>query len=79
VVGSDSGEIPWVVKETGGGRLYREGDAVGLAEVLGQLRDDPVRREALARHGREAVQRLFSVEAAAAALDAALRGAGDGR
>jgi glycosyltransferase involved in cell wall biosynthesis len=79
VVGSDSGEIPWVVKETGGGRLYREGDAAGLAKVLGQLRDDPVRREALGRHGREAVQRLFSVEAAAAALDAALRGAGDGR
>lgn len=77
VVGSDSGEIPWVVRETQGGRLYREGDAQGLSELLAELRADPAGREAFARRGQEAVQRLFSAEAVAASLDAALRRAVD--
>lgn len=76
VVGSDSGEIPWVVRETEGGKLFREGDAAQLAELLDDLRADPAGREAFARRGREAVQRLFSGEAAAAALDDALRRVG---
>ena len=73
VVGSDSGEIPWVVRETQGGKLFREGDAAQLAELLNDLRADAAGREAFARRGGEAVQRLFSVDAAASALDDALR------
>jgi glycosyltransferase involved in cell wall biosynthesis len=72
VVGSDSGEIPWVIQSTGGGRIFPEGDAGSLARVLTELRDRPEERDSLARQGREAVERMFSLDAAAAALDAAL-------
>jgi hypothetical protein len=41
-----------------------------------ELRDRPEERGSLARQGREAVERLFSLDAAAAALDAALLSAG---
>ena len=41
VVGSDSGEIPWVIRTTGGGRVFPEGDVVALAALLDQLADDP--------------------------------------
>lgn len=69
VVGSDSGEIPWVISETGGGRIVPEGDVERMTAALAGLRARPDEREELARRGREAVGRLFSVEAAAAALD----------
>jgi glycosyltransferase involved in cell wall biosynthesis len=72
VVGSGSGEIPWVVGTTGGGRLFPEGNAKALAEVLFEVRHDPEQRRMLAERGRDAVQRLFSVDACAAALDETL-------
>jgi glycosyltransferase involved in cell wall biosynthesis len=75
VVGSSSGEIPWLVELTGGGLLFPEGDRGALAERLAELRDDaPLRRE-LASTGRAAVERLFSVPAATDALEYLLRGA----
>jgi glycosyltransferase involved in cell wall biosynthesis len=79
VVGSDSGEIPWVVGATQGGRIFREGDASALAEVLGELRDDPAERGALACRGRDAVARLFSAPAAARSLEGLLVEALDAR
>jgi glycosyltransferase involved in cell wall biosynthesis len=79
VVGSDSGEIPWVVRETRGGKIYAEGDAAALAAALQELRDNSSERQTLARRGREAVQKLFSVDAAARALDAVLREVADAR
>jgi glycosyltransferase involved in cell wall biosynthesis len=69
VVGSDSGEIPWVIESTGGGRVFPEGDATALGRELGELRDSPEERARLARVGRENAQRLFGLEAAAMALD----------
>ncbi len=69
VVGSDSGEIPWLIELTGGGLVFPEGDAAALAERLGQLRADPVLRSRLARTGREAVGRLFTVPAATDPLE----------
>ena len=69
VVGSDSGEIPWVINSTGGGVVVPEGDEPALAAALQGLRDDPSRRATLAATGRAAVERLFSVGTAAAALD----------
>jgi glycosyltransferase involved in cell wall biosynthesis len=68
VVGSESGEIPWVVTATGGGRLFPEGDVRQLANVLGELRGDPVQRRALAERGRARVREMFSVDASAEAL-----------
>jgi glycosyltransferase involved in cell wall biosynthesis len=75
VVGSDSGEIPWVVETTGGGVVVPEGDESALAGALATLRDDPTGRQRLADTGRAAVERLFGVDAAARALDDLLLGA----
>jgi glycosyltransferase involved in cell wall biosynthesis len=77
-VGSDSGEIPWVIETTGGGLVVPEGDDVALADTLARLRDLPDHRRDLGRRGREGVEKLFSAEAAATAfenlLDDALAG-----
>jgi glycosyltransferase involved in cell wall biosynthesis len=72
VVGSDSGEIPWVIETTGGGLVFPEGDAHALADRLAVLRDDPGLRVELADRGHLAVEALFSVRAAAQAFDAQL-------
>lgn len=64
VVGSDSGEIPWLVELTGGGLVFPEGDVEALAGRLAELRRAPDLRRRLAGAGRAAVERLFSVPAA---------------
>ena len=77
VLGSDSGEIPWVVTITGGGEVFPEGDVTALAALLDDLAVDPDRRARLAQRGGEAVRRLFSVEVVARnmreVVDAAVR------
>jgi glycosyltransferase involved in cell wall biosynthesis len=82
VVGSDSGEIPWLIGLTGGGMVFPEGDVGALAERLRTLRADPGLRERLASSGRGAVERLFSIPAAADSLErlllAAMRGDEEG-
>lgn len=72
VVGSDSGEIPWLIGLTGGGLVFPEGDDAALAAALTRLRDSPALRERLAQTGRAAVQRLFTVPAATDALEGLL-------
>jgi glycosyltransferase involved in cell wall biosynthesis len=69
VVGSDSGEIPWLIELTGGGLVFAEGDSHALAERLERLRADPGLREELASRGRAAVERLFTVSAATDPLE----------
>jgi glycosyltransferase involved in cell wall biosynthesis len=69
VVGSDSGEIPWLIELTGGGLIFPEGDRDALARALGQLRREPQLRRALAEHGRAEVHRRFSLPAATDALE----------
>jgi glycosyltransferase involved in cell wall biosynthesis len=69
VVGSDSGEIPWLIELTGGGLVFPEGDDARLAEQLQRLRDDPALRAELAARGRAQVERLFSVSAATDPLE----------
>jgi glycosyltransferase involved in cell wall biosynthesis len=69
VVGSDSGEIPWLIELTGGGLIFPEGDRNVLAGQLRKLREAPALRERLARTGRAAVERLFSVPAATDPLE----------
>jgi len=75
VLGSSSGEIPWVIEATGGGLVFPEGDAVALAAALEELRASPEKRIRLAEAGRQSVERLFSVEAAGRLLDDALSAA----
>jgi glycosyltransferase involved in cell wall biosynthesis len=73
VVGSDSGEIPWVIKATGGGLVVPEGDVGALREALMRLRESPALRSELARRGCERVREQFSVQAVARELDLSLR------
>lgn len=75
VVGSDSGEIPWVIRATGGGIVVPEGDPAALRDALVRLRDSPELRRELAARGREQVYAQFSVEACAREFDRALRAA----
>ncbi len=69
VVGSDSGEIPWLIDLTGGGLVFPEGDPAALAARLTELREDPALRDRLAARGGEAARRLFSVAAATDPLE----------
>jgi glycosyltransferase involved in cell wall biosynthesis len=73
VVGSDSGEIPWLIELTGGGLLFPEGDAEALATQLCKLQDDPALRAQLAATGRGSVERNFSLRAATDALERLLQ------
>jgi glycosyltransferase involved in cell wall biosynthesis len=72
VIGSSSGEIPWVISVTGGGVIFPEGDVEALAEQLERLRIDQERREALAERGKERAGQLFSVEAVANRMEEVL-------
>ncbi len=75
VVGSDSGEIPWLIGLTGGGLTFPEGDSVQLAARLNELRAAPDLCRQLTRSGRAAVEKLFSVPAASDAFERLLLGA----
>ncbi len=79
VVGSDSGEIPWLLELTGGGLTFPEGRPEQLAERLERLRSDPALRGQLAATGRAAVERLFTVAAATDPLEGMLLRAVDPR
>jgi glycosyltransferase involved in cell wall biosynthesis len=79
VIGSDSGEIPWLIRRTGGGLIFSEGDCDMLAEQLAQLRENPSLRRQLARRGRRAVERLFTVTSATNPLERMLLRAASGR
>lgn len=72
VVGSSSGEIPWVIHATGGGVVFREGDIDALSAALEDLRGNPEKGAQMAAIGRQAVERLFSVGAVGTRLDALL-------
>ncbi len=79
VVGSNSGEIPWLIGLTGGGLVFPEGDREQLAARLGELRGSPELRTRLAGTGRAAVERLFSVPAATDSLERLLAHAAPSR
>jgi glycosyltransferase involved in cell wall biosynthesis len=73
VIGSDSGEIPWVINATRGGLVVPEGDVAALRDAIVRLRDSPSLRRELADQGRERVGELFSVQAVGRELDRSLR------
>jgi L-malate glycosyltransferase len=60
VVGSDSGEIPYLIKATGGGISFAEGQPTALAEKLQQLIVDSDLRSRLARQGSEVVKKKYT-------------------
>ena len=75
VIGSDSGEIPWVIRTTGGGRTFPEGDAGALAVRLAEVRASPEEAADRARAGGVEARAQFGAAAAAAALASLLDGA----
>lgn len=68
VIGSDSGEIPVLLKQTGGGWTFPEGDARALLERIRYVGQEPAERQQAANRGFEAVHNHFSKKAIAALL-----------
>jgi glycosyltransferase involved in cell wall biosynthesis len=56
VVGTDSGEIPHLLRRTGGGLVVPERAPAALADALAELAVRPDRRATLARRGAEYVR-----------------------
>lgn len=68
VVGSDSGEIPNLIRRTGGGLIFPEGDATALSQHLQTLVASPEERRRLAALGQTAVHEHYTCEAVAKRL-----------
>jgi len=71
VVGSASGEIPWVIGDAG--RIFPEGDTGALAAILAELAGDPAQGSALAAAGRARVLSHFTQAQVAAETAAVYR------
>ena len=68
VIGSQSGEIPWVLEVARGGATFPEGDVAALAALLTGVRDDPDTWLQHAEQGRRDVLERFSPDASATAF-----------
>lgn len=65
VLGSNSGEIPNLIADTGGGLVFKEKDPRDLADKLATLIRDPALRTKLAAKGRQAATDHYSLPAIA--------------
>lgn len=65
VVGSNSGEIPNLIRATGGGLVFEEGSANELASQLSKLVADADLRHQVAEQGRQTVLDRYSTSAIA--------------
>ncbi len=65
VIGSNSGEIPFLIRESEGGLIFPQRKPARLAEALRRLITDPELREKLASQGRQWVEREISLPAVA--------------
>ncbi len=74
-VGSDSGYIPTLIERTGGGLVFREGEARDLADKLAWLLDHSEEAQVMVQRGREVVDREFSLSGTAHLLYQAVRAA----
>lgn len=72
VLGSDSGHIPDLIEETGGGVVVEEGDAEALATRMRSLIADPARARQIGEVGRQAVAAKYAVTSVAERLHEAL-------
>lgn len=73
VIGSDSGEIPHVIRETRGGPVVPEGDVGALADAIHRLSADPDARREHARQGRKVVVDVYTYSTLAARVQRAYR------
>jgi glycosyltransferase involved in cell wall biosynthesis len=79
VVGSDSGEIPNLIRDTGGGVIFKEREPQELADRLAALIGDPFLRAKLATAGREAAAARYSLAAIAGKFAATIEAVVAGR
>ncbi len=79
VVGSDCGNVPVLINETGGGRIFPEGDTEALAGELRELISDPEGAHALAETGRQTVLERYTYSRIAARTGEVLRAAAKSR
>lgn len=78
VIGSNSGEIPALIRATAGGLTFPEGDPRALADRMEGLWRDPAMRCDLAERGRSTVVAKYSLEAVATTLHEVLLGVAGG-
>jgi glycosyltransferase involved in cell wall biosynthesis len=74
-VGSDSGEIPHLIRATGGGLVFPEDDIPAFTDALRKLVVDPALREKLAKSGQEAALTRYTYPAVAAQIVGLFRSA----
>ena len=65
VIGSSSGEIPNVIRKTGGGLIFQERNIKDLAAKICELLKDERKRKELGKRGHEKVIELYSYEVVA--------------
>lgn len=65
VVGSDSGEIPNLIRRTGGGRVFAEANPEACATALREMMEDHVGRARMAENGHRNAHADFSLPALA--------------
>ena len=66
VAGSNSGEIPILISQTGGGVIFNERDPADLARTVGALAHNPARISQLANAGKAAVAENYDLKSVAA-------------
>lgn len=72
VIGSDSGEIPNLIKAAGGGMVFPERDAAAFARALREMILHPEARQALAASGRNWAREHVSLRAIAGKMAATI-------
>lgn len=60
IIGSDVGEIPVLIRETGGGVIFPEGDALALTQAMGHLLTSPALGHRLAEAGARVVAERYT-------------------
>ncbi|NJK34756.1 MAG: glycosyltransferase family 4 protein [Oscillatoriales cyanobacterium SM2_2_1] len=73
VLGSDSGEIPYLIHQTGGGMVFSEGDLSELRQHLAELITNAHRRQSLGAQGRDYVRIHYTHEAIAQSMMTAMQ------
>jgi len=72
VVGSDSGEIPTIIKASGGGLIFPEANPAALADALQQMINDENQRREFARAGHDWANKYMSLPAVATSVAGAM-------
>jgi glycosyltransferase involved in cell wall biosynthesis len=75
VVGSNSGEIPNIIRTSGGGRIFPEANPTALARVLKDMIGDDNQRKELARAGGIWATKNVSLPAVASSVAGAMEAA----